>query len=200
MSSASPLPSPLPPPSSFSPPPSHPPRRYVEPPLISGPGSDSSSSCSARYRIRDIVPASTSLRTPPLPLIASLEERRRGTAAAKRRGTENGILAVATAAAAAVVDVIVVVVRDNLLTEGGAVVGAGISTELTAELLYGAKAGREVEFGLGFSLGFELFDFEWLSLDDLLFLEVLLPLSLFLFSAPPPPVVVATVSAVDSMT
>ena len=96
-------------------------------------------------------------------------------------------------AAAAVVDV--VVVRDNPLVEGVAVVGAGKGTGPTAELLSGAKLGREVGFGLGFSLSFKFFNSESSSLDGLLFLEVLLLLFMFLFSAPPP-VVVAAVSAV----
>ena len=68
------------------------------------------------------------------------------------------------------VDVGVVVVRDNPLSDGVSLVGAGIGTGTTAELLAGARANREVGFGLGFGLGFELFDSEFSSLDDLLFL------------------------------
>ena len=104
-------------------------------------------------------------------------------------------MAVATAAAASVVDVIVVLVGDNPSAEGVAVVGAVSVTGPTAELLSGARAGREVGLGLGFGLGFELFDYESSSLDDLLFLEVLFLLFLFLFSALLTLVVVADVSA-----
>ena len=46
------------------------------------------------------------------------------------------------------------------------------------------------------ALGFEFFDSELLSFDDLLFLEVLFLFFLFLFSAAPLPVVVAAFSAV----
>ena len=51
---------------------------------------------------------------------------------------------------AEVVDVVVVVVGDNTLAEGVAVVGVGSGTRPTAELISGARAGREVGFGLGF--------------------------------------------------
>ena len=91
---------------------------------------------------------------------------------------------------------IVVVVRDNPLAEGVAVVGAGSGMGLTSESLSRARAGREVGFGLGFDLGFKLFNSESSSLDELLFLYVLFPLFLLLFSAPPPSVVVAAVSTV----
>ena len=65
------------------------------------------------------------------------------------------------------------------------------------ESLSGARVGWEVGFSLGFGLGYELFNSESLSLDDLFLLEVLFPLFLFLFSAPPLPVVVFTFSVVD---
>ena len=108
-------------------------------------------------------------------------------------------MAVASAAAA-VVDVVVVVVGDNPSEEGVAVVGMRSGTGPTVESLSGARAGWEVRFGLGFGLGFELLDSESSSLDDLLFLEVLFPLLLFLFLEPPPPAVVAAVSAVGFTT
>ena len=79
-------PSPLPPPSSFSPPLSHPPVRYADLPLISGLSYYSSSICGARYRIRYLIPASTSLSTSTSTLIMSLEERRGGRAPPRSRG------------------------------------------------------------------------------------------------------------------
>ena len=114
-------------------------------------------------------------------------------ATAKRRGAENSISAVA---AAAVVDVVVVIVRDNPSVEGLVLVDVRSRTGPMAESLSGARMGREVSFGLVLGLGFEFFDSESSSLDDLLFLEVLFQLFMFLFSAPPPSVVVAAISAV----
>ena len=84
---------------------------------------------------------------------------------------------------------------------GVAVLGSVRGKGPTAESLYGERAGREVGsnlglgfglglvFGLGFGLGFEFFDSESPLLYGLLFLEVLFPLSLFLFlaSLPSPP-------------
>ena len=87
------------------------------------------------------------------------------------------------------------------------VVGSGSGTGPTVDSLSTARARREVVsdlglgfglgcgFALGFGLGFELFDSESLLLEDLLFLEVLSPLFLFLFLAPPPPVVFFAVPA-----
>ena len=80
-------------------------------------------------------------------------------------GDREQYFAKAVAALAAVVDVAVVVSRDNPLAvsssycesaEGIAVVGRGSDTGLTAELLSGERAGREVDYylGLGFGLGF----------------------------------------------
>ena len=98
-------------------------------------------------------------------------------------------------------------------TEGVAVVGAGSGKGPTAESLSGARAGQDVVsnlglgfvlgfcfglvfglgfglvFGLGFGLSSELFDSESFSLGYLLFLEILLPLFIFLFSVPPLPVI-----------
>ena len=81
------------------------------------------------------------------------------------------------------------------LAEGVAVVRAGSDTGPTAESFSRERAGREVgsyldlgfvlSFGLGFSFGFvlglEWFDSKSSLLEDLLFLEVLFPLFLFLF-------------------
>ena len=103
-------------------------------------------------------------------------------------------------AAAAVVDMVVVIVGHNPSAEGVAVFGAGSGTGPTAELLSRARAGREVGFDLVSGLGFEFFDSKASSLYDLIFLEVLFSLFLFLFFAPLTPVVVAAVSTVGFTT
>ena len=77
--------------------------------------------------------------------------------------------------------------------EGVAEVGMKSGTGTTAEFLSGAWAGREVGFGLDFVLGFDFFSFQSSLLDNLIFLEVLFPIFLFLFFMPLPPVVVAAV-------
>ena len=119
----------------------------------------------------------------------------------KQRGTENGTSAVAaTTTAAAVIGVNIFIVGDNLLVEGVAVIGAVSGAGPTLDSLSGAREEQEIGFGLGFDLGFEFFDSESLSLDDLFFLEVLYLIFLFLFSALPLPVIIAALFTVGFTT